>query len=66
MPLHESTSQIHLGRLTEDGRRSPCDLMAQLVLANDRSKLEALDSVSRRHPLLVQDGRNRLRYEILA
>lgn len=49
MPLHENASQVHFGRMTDDGRRSPWYLMAQLAFANDRSKIEALDSVSRRH-----------------
>ena len=49
LPISETTQQIHFGRLTNDNKRTPWYIMAQLNLQNDVAGLSRLDAISRRH-----------------
>lgn len=49
LPLTKTKQTIHLGRLTETGRRMPWYRMAQLHLSEHLHLQNSLDSISRRH-----------------
>ena len=49
LPINQEIQQIHLGRLTNEEKRTPWYIMAQYSLQTDVTALQRLDFISRRH-----------------